>query len=124
MRFGHHMREINRTRTGGVELGDDADAAVARVLHHLLDVRWPVGVRVGEGAVLGQPRQRVGLVGEALVVHDVPVQHVHLRRRHRLQVVLQVTPAVEAEQEAAFWCKNCGSDMCTMPSVWCSCIGD
>ena len=64
-------------RTGCVELDDDTNAADARKLDHLGDIFLRVDVMIGlPGAQSGEVRKRRTLIGEALVVNNVPVEDI------------------------------------------------
>ena len=70
-----------------VELGHHVHAALPRVAHHLLDVPMRVALLRGEGA-LPHLRHRRHLDRERLVVHQMPMQHVQLDPRHRVDDAL------------------------------------
>ena len=77
--------------TWSVKLWDDPNAAIPGIADYLGDIPRGVDVVRGEGAMLRQARQGVALIGEALIIDNVPVQHIHLHRGHGIQVLLSST---------------------------------
>ena len=66
-----------------VELGDDANAAIARVRHHGAHVALRVVLAVAPQGM--QSGKAAALDAESLVVAQVPVQHVELDHRHAVE---------------------------------------
>ena len=88
---------------GNVELGHHADTAIVRVGDKLPNLRLRV-----KHVVRAHPRQLgelLALGAESLVVGKMPVQHVHLYRRHSVNIALKNVDrnkvATDVDQHAA-----------------------
>ena len=78
--------EPARRMTGHVQLGHDTDPAVTGEHHDLPDLCLRVEHAIGPG--LMQLREDLALHAEALIIAEMPVQHVELDRGHRVEVAL------------------------------------
>ena len=85
--------EPRRRMARHVELGDHADAAIARVRDHLAHLILRVVLAVG--AHLLQLRKALALDAEALVIGKVPVEDVQLHGRHAVERALHVRDGIQ-----------------------------
>ena len=88
---------------GHVEFRHHADAAVGRVGHDVADLVLRIEQRIA--AELLQPRIDAAFHAEALVVRQMPVEHVELDHRHAIERALddvhRLEVAGDVEQQAA-----------------------
>mmetsp|Transcript_2401 Transcript_2401/g.5660 ORF Transcript_2401/g.5660 Transcript_2401/m.5660 type:complete len:233 (-) Transcript_2401:103-801(-) len=80
---------------GHVELGNNTDAAVTGILHHVTDFLPGVLLLVAVGAMLGQLWEGAAGHGEGLVLRQVPVEHVQLGVLHGIQESLHLRDRLE-----------------------------
>mmetsp|Transcript_36102 Transcript_36102/g.75230 ORF Transcript_36102/g.75230 Transcript_36102/m.75230 type:complete len:233 (+) Transcript_36102:764-1462(+) len=78
-----------------VELGNNADAAVSGILHHIANFLPGVLLLVAVGAMLWQLREGAAGYGEGLVLCQVPVEHIELGVLHGIQEGLHLRDGLE-----------------------------
>ena len=71
---------------GNIELGDHADAAVARVFNHVADL--VLGIEIAVRAHLLELGIELTFHAKALIVGEVPVKHIELHGGHGVEVAL------------------------------------
>lgn len=79
-----------------VKLRDNTDAKSLRILNDGLDLRDSVNLLLGEGAMEGQVRERLHFPWEAIIVCQVPVEHIEFGSGHGIQELKNSIDRVES----------------------------